>query len=280
MSPNNKRHSIATHRTHGFTLIELLVVIGIIAVLIGILVPVLNRARRAAKTVACASNMRQLALAAITFANEHDGYLPNYSYNSGPIVTTAGNSLSDQDLGFRSPKWTWDYVLSQQIKNKNVFRCSSDDGSGVRGTSPDEIPDSYRMNAGDVGRGRLHSSVAASDSWRAVSLASLNSPVRAMLFLDGTGSSDPANPVPGHVATWEPISGTVTTAKVSFTFRDNVAWNRHNNSANYAFADGHVEAMGWEETWEVLDGSGSTKVTRWRQLYSSPLGNPNIDPIP
>ncbi len=66
-------------RRNAFTLVELLVVIGIIAVLIGILLPTLNRARQAANTTQCLSNLRQLATAAIMFSGEHKGHLQTTS---------------------------------------------------------------------------------------------------------------------------------------------------------------------------------------------------------
>jgi len=66
-------------RTDGFTLVELLVVIGIIAILIALLLPALSRARSAALSVACASNMRQLATAALAYQTENKGYVPAWT---------------------------------------------------------------------------------------------------------------------------------------------------------------------------------------------------------
>ena len=67
---------MSNNQTRAFTLIELLVVISIIALLIAILLPALGAARRSARSMQCASNQRQMAIATMSFEADHHGYIP------------------------------------------------------------------------------------------------------------------------------------------------------------------------------------------------------------
>lgn len=77
------------NRRQGFTLIELLVVISIIAVLAAILFPVFSRARENARRASCMSNLKQVALGFMMYAEDYDGHLPVYPYGSGAMPPVA-----------------------------------------------------------------------------------------------------------------------------------------------------------------------------------------------
>ena len=66
-------------RKTGFTLIELLVVIAIIALLMGMLTPVLAKAREAARRVSCSNQVRQVGIAVLAYTSDYDGHMPTYN---------------------------------------------------------------------------------------------------------------------------------------------------------------------------------------------------------
>ena len=104
-------------RRGGFTLVELLVVIGIIAILLAILLPALNRAKLQASNVKCLANLRTIGQAMVMYANQHKDRLPN----SNPKATTSVDA----------PVETF-YVLKQLCEQYmggvvGVYHCPSDD---------------------------------------------------------------------------------------------------------------------------------------------------------
>ena len=107
----------ARDRTAGeaFTLIELLVVIAIIALLAGLLLPVLNRAKEAGRSTACISNLHQLGIALQLYVDGNNNRLPSMRDRAAGTNQPATNALPSVDT-----------VLKNELGNLAVLRCPSD----------------------------------------------------------------------------------------------------------------------------------------------------------
>ena len=139
-------HSRATVRPKAFTLIELLVVIAVIAVLLGILLPALNKARQLAKRAGCGSNLRQLAFAWEMYLDDNDGYF--YRASNAMVYYGGWRGLKDE-----GPRVLNSHLgLAGNLPSANdakVFRCPADRGGVLSRPGPKVYElngTSYRTN--------------------------------------------------------------------------------------------------------------------------------------
>ncbi|HIE50716.1 MAG TPA: DUF1559 domain-containing protein [Armatimonadetes bacterium] len=187
----------------GFTLIELLVVIAIIAILAAILFPVFARAREKARMSSCTSNLRQLGMACLMYAQDYDEMLP-VGYSGGNWCAVGAS---------------WRQRVVPYVKNTQIFVCPSRSDGVVRCPAGSPIPrlGTYGINSyiGEVGSVGL-------------TLAGLQQPAETFLLGENNDGDWVVEPPQGVCsdAIW-PSPGWV--------------YFRHFEGAVWAYCDGHAK---------------------------------------
>ncbi|HVT87961.1 MAG TPA: prepilin-type N-terminal cleavage/methylation domain-containing protein [Tepidisphaeraceae bacterium] len=244
------------HRTRAFTLVELLVVIGIIALLISILLPSLNRARETANRVKCAANLKSIGQSLLLYAGDNHGAYPRtMGANSSAALPTWGSCATSTTpfIGTPGAQRPYDYdisaalylLLSTQDITGDVFVCPSsgatkwDFGGGSNtaqcwsnwnGASDVTLHISYSIQFpwGDSGSGFKWNSSQAAD---AAIMADINPGTPNTLNNVGSGAGGSSD----NVLAVLPSSGASTGLKFGNS-------NNHDKDGqNVLYGDGHVD---------------------------------------
>jgi prepilin-type N-terminal cleavage/methylation domain-containing protein/prepilin-type processing-associated H-X9-DG protein len=203
----------------GFTLIELLVVIAIIAILAAILFPVFARARENARRASCQSNLKQIGLGILQYTQDYD-----------ERFSPSANNEADYALsGLRIGPYTKSDQLLVCPSDSNVsYNVRKVSGVGTIATSYYVSGDTYEEpNIVDS----LTWGVFSGDT--GISQAQVGAPSETILVTERDG-----NVTDGHV---DRGNATATSGTSGDTW--NFVTNRHLDTANYLFVDGHVKSL-------------------------------------
>lgn len=218
-------------RRTGFTLIELLVVIAIIAILAAILFPVFAKAREKARQSSCLSNVKQLALAVLSYTQDYDEMLP-----------------ASYKLASPSPIY-WPQAVTPYVKNSQIFYCPSLSGQSATDWYSSQAAYGWNYSALTL--------TAANVSYATgicATLGQIASPAETVMLGDGPACKDMTNGI-----LWYPDvypGSRVKAMGYVISYSGNYFPNlRHNDMANIAFVDGHAKAcnMGYLSQSSVWD---------------------------
>lgn len=218
-------------RQRAFTLIELLVVIAIIAILAAILFPVFAKARERARTISCASNMKQIGLALMQYTQDYDERMPACRGYIAP------NPYNNDNLEMID----WRIQLLPYIKTVQLFSCPSNSSTHRDGDAGQSggIDHHYGMaTAGD----NASSPGFSYEVGGFRSMAAVEFPSNTLF---GVEVSNPYNP---DLAAWN-------VGDAGFT--------GHTDMANFLYIDGHVKASRWAPTFGPHNAWAFDGVVRW-----------------
>ncbi len=229
-----------------FTLIELLVVIAIIAILASLLLPALSGARRQAKSILCAGNLKQMASGELMYAGDNADYLPSLACNGG--TPSAGMP-------------PWDVKLWVYTNNRAVFQCPANTKTPNGSVGADyPLPDGCSLDPTILrGYGVVTSwGSFASQSSKTITaiggsvpesrrLVELTTPSSCAYAMDYHNVRNKFGSRSYQGMTVGDVDPTIQDPEVdagSGANNGKVGVPRHGNMDNYQFADGHVAAMG------------------------------------